>query len=79
MTLGHEIAGWVEQLGPGVEGFEKGTPVLVAIGGCERCHMRAQGWNNYCLNLPLQPGMGLDGGLAEYVVVWANDIVPDGR
>ncbi|GGY86979.1 hypothetical protein GCM10010300_34140 [Streptomyces olivaceoviridis] len=28
-TLGHENAGWVEQLGPGVTGFTPGEPVIV--------------------------------------------------
>jgi propanol-preferring alcohol dehydrogenase len=28
-TLGHENAGWVEKLGPGVEGYSVGDPVLV--------------------------------------------------
>ena len=28
-TLGHEIAGWVEELGSGVKGFERGDAVAV--------------------------------------------------
>lgn len=28
-TLGHENAGWVEKVGPGVEGYSVGDPVLV--------------------------------------------------
>lgn len=76
LTLGHEVAGWIEALGPGVDGFEIGQPCLVTIGGCERCHMCAQGWNNYCLSMGKQIGMGMDGGLAEYAVARANSLVP---
>ena len=37
-TLGHENAGWVEQLGAGVEGLEIGEPVAVyGPWGCGRC------------------------------------------
>jgi alcohol dehydrogenase, propanol-preferring len=28
-TLGHENAGWVEQMGPGATGFVPGDPVIV--------------------------------------------------
>jgi propanol-preferring alcohol dehydrogenase len=76
MTLGHEIGGWVEELGPGVSGFEIGQPCLVTIAGCGHCRACAEGWNNYCQNLPKQAGMGLDGGLAEYTAVPAAGIVP---
>ena len=39
MTLGHENAGWVHQLGPGVRGLEVGQPVAVyGPWGCGVCH-----------------------------------------
>lgn len=76
MTIGHEIGGWVEASGPGVIGFERGQPCLVTQAGCGRCRPCAEGWNNYCQNLGKQPGMGMDGGLAEYVVVPAAGLVP---
>lgn len=76
MTVGHEIGGWIESLGPGVSSFERGQPCLVTIAGCGHCRACAEGWNNYCANFGRQPGMGLDGGLAEYVVVPAGGIVP---
>lgn len=76
MTLGHEIAGWVEAIGPGVSGFEIGQLCVVTIAGCGRCHFCAEGWNNYCQNLPQQPGMGLDGGMADYVTVPVAGVVP---
>ncbi len=61
MTLGHEIGGWIEALGPGVAGFDIGQPCLVTAAGCGQCRFCAEGWNNYCQNLPPQPGIGLDG------------------
>jgi len=76
MTLGHEIGGWIEALGPGVAGFDVGQPCLVTVAGCGQCRFCAEGWNNYCQNLPLQPGMGLDGGLADYVIVPVAGLVP---
>ena len=76
ITLGHEVAGWVEKAGPGVSGLEPGLPCLLTIAGCNRCHMCAQGWNNYCAFRGPQVGMGLDGGLAEYAVAPVDAIVP---
>jgi propanol-preferring alcohol dehydrogenase len=75
-TLGHEVGGWVDRLGPGVGGFEPGEPVLVTIAGCGRCRYCAAGWNNYCLDKGPQVGIGLDGGLAEYTVAPAAALVP---
>ncbi|HSU11683.1 MAG TPA: alcohol dehydrogenase catalytic domain-containing protein, partial [Pseudonocardia sp.] len=38
LTLGHEVAGYVESLGPGVSRWEIGEPVVVhALLGCGRC------------------------------------------
>jgi propanol-preferring alcohol dehydrogenase len=75
MTIGHEIGGWIETSGPGVKGFTKGRSCIVTIAGCGRCRPCAAGWNNYCSNLGPQPGMGRDGGLAEYVVAPAAGTV----
>jgi len=74
ITLGHEIAGWVEQPGPSVEGFERGQPVLVTVTGCGRCHMCAAGWNNYCVN-SAERALASVGGLAEYMVAPADGLV----
>jgi alcohol dehydrogenase, propanol-preferring len=79
-TLGHENAGWVHDLGLGVTGLEPGQPVaVVGAWGCGRCaHCRA-GVETYCENPVAAPvpggggGLGLDGGMAEYM------LVPDAR
>ena len=76
MTVGHEIGGWVEAWGPGVIGLEVGMPCLVTLAGCGHCDYCAQGWNNYCAHKLPVPGIGLDGGLAEYTVAPAASIVP---
>jgi propanol-preferring alcohol dehydrogenase len=36
-TLGHENAGWVEQMGPGATGFAPGDPVIVYARGAAGC------------------------------------------
>ncbi len=76
VTVGHEIGGWVESCGSGVGGFENGQPCLVTLSGCGHCRYCAQGWNNYCAHKKPVPGIGLDGGLAEYTVAPADAIVP---
>jgi alcohol dehydrogenase, propanol-preferring len=75
-TLGHENAGWVHRLGDGVEGFDVGQPVAVygpwGCGSCPRC---LAGVETYCMDPESAPvpggggGLGLDGGMAEYMLV----------
>jgi len=79
-TLGHENAGWVHTLGAGVQGVEAGQPVaVVGAWGCGQCaHCRAD-LETYCERPDLAPvpggggGLGLDGGMAEFL------LVPDAR
>lgn len=71
-TLGHENAGWVAELGHGVAGLEEGQPVAVyGAWGCGRCANCRIGVENYCLDppRPLGGGLGIDGGMAEYMLV----------
>jgi propanol-preferring alcohol dehydrogenase len=73
-TLGHETAGWVEQLGAGVDGFGEGDPVAVyGPWGCGRCRMCMLSEENYCERAAEiganGGGLGLDGGMAEYMLV----------
>jgi alcohol dehydrogenase len=58
-TTGGDIAGWVEELGPGVDGVRPGTPVLVD----PAVEDGALGENR-------------PGGLAEYAVVPAANLLP---
>jgi len=73
MTLGHENAGWVHQLGPGVTGLEVGQAVAVyGPWGCGACAACARGEENYCRRAPMGTpvgGLGADGGMAEFLRV----------
>jgi propanol-preferring alcohol dehydrogenase len=80
LTLGHENAGWVEALGAGVTGFERGEAVAIyGIVGCGICIACLTGRDNECRRIP-PGGIGLsrDGGMAEYVVVPARQLIPIG-
>src|SRR5262245_59062615 len=50
-TLGHEIAGWVEELGAGVTKVQRGDAVAVnpSWASCGHCHMCRSGEENHCL------------------------------
>jgi threonine 3-dehydrogenase len=76
--LGHEIAGTVATVGPGVEYPKPGDSVSIEshiwCGRCYQCHTDRP---HLCANLTY-PGIDRDGGLAEYVVVpartaWVHD------
>ncbi|GAA4193984.1 NAD(P)-dependent alcohol dehydrogenase [Microbacterium oryzae] len=82
-VLGHEVSGWVEEVGPGVEGFAQGEAHLVyGPIGCGHCKACSRGQDTYCENAATMPylatGIGRDGGMAEYVVVPARNLVPLG-
>jgi propanol-preferring alcohol dehydrogenase len=82
-TLGHEIAGWVEELGSGVTGFTRGDAVAInpSWASCGRCHMCLSGEENHCLRQKSirAPGVGYDGGHAPFVLVpEARFLVPIG-
>lgn len=80
LTLGHENAGWIEALGAGVAGFERGEAVAIyGIVGCGVCVACLAGRDNECRRIP-PGGIGLsrDGGMAEYVVVPARQLIPIG-
>ena len=73
-TLGHENAGWVAEAGEGVTGFKEGDAVAVyGPWGCGRCHACQLSMENYCENWAeidgFGGGLGLDGGMAEYMLV----------
>ena len=73
-TLGHENAGWIAELGQGVTGFKEGDAVAVyGPWGCGRCHACQVSMENYCENWAqvdgFGGGLGLDGGMAEYMLV----------
>ena len=73
-TLGHETTGWVDAVGEGVRGIDVGMAYAIyGSWGCGVCSPCQQGAENYCLHanvIPFAgPGLGRDGGMAEYVLV----------
>lgn len=80
-TLGHENAGWVEEVGPGVKGFEVGESVVVcATDSCGYCEACLSGHDNFCLNVNARGCQaGRDGGLAEYMLAPARQLVSLGK
>jgi NAD+-dependent secondary alcohol dehydrogenase Adh1 len=66
-TLGHENAGWVEEVGQSVTSVAPGDPVIVhpkvSCGVCPACR---SGEDMYCENDAF-PGLDSDGGFAEYL------------
>jgi propanol-preferring alcohol dehydrogenase len=85
LTLGHETAGTVAELGNGVAGFETGDPVLVyLVWACGTCRACVQGRDNACMKTvartvpPPCPGLGPDGGMADYIKVPARFLEPLG-
>jgi len=81
-TLGHEVAGWIAEVGSGVIGFKSGEPVAVMPlwGNCGHCPPCRRGEENFCYYIKsmVGAGAGFDGGLAEYIVVDARFAVPIG-
>nr|MDT0657360.1 zinc-dependent dehydrogenase [Micromonospora sp. DSM 115978] len=84
-VMGHEIAGEVTEVGPGVDGWAPGDRVqVIAAIPCGRCAECRRGRMTVC---PNQESMGYhyDGGFAEYLVVPAKVLavaglnrIPDG-
>lgn len=69
MTLGHEIAGEVDSVGPKVKDFRIGDHIVVNNGvSCGKCNYCKTGHENLCENLD-QIGFTMDGGYADYVKV----------
>jgi D-arabinose 1-dehydrogenase-like Zn-dependent alcohol dehydrogenase len=73
LVPGHEIAGAVAALGEGVHGWEVGQRVGVGWfgGNCGYCEWCRRGSLIDCENMEI-PGITIDGGYADYVVVKAN-------
>jgi len=73
LVPGHEIAGVIESLGEGVRGWEVGQRVGVGWfgGNCGYCEWCRRGHLIDCENMEI-PGITIDGGYADYVVVRAS-------
>lgn len=76
ITLGHEIAGVVDQVGPSVDAVAVGDRValhyLFTCGQCEYC---TRGLEQFCVKGRMV-GKHADGGYAEYVLAPARNAIP---
>ncbi len=76
LTLGHEIVGRVDAVGPDVGDLHVGDRVIVYYYvGCGRCSHCLVGDENLCETLRAEYGFVSDGGFAEYVKVPARNVV----
>lgn len=75
-TLGHEIAGTVVAA-PGDPTLAGREVVVHGVWGCDSCDRCRAGRSNYCTGrgAAVGGGIGLDGGLARYVVVPVGSVV----
>lgn len=75
LTLGHETAGTIVDLGPGADGWQAGDRVavspIVTCGHCKYCDLGASENCNHAVVL----GLGRDGSLAEFLAVPASTLV----
>jgi propanol-preferring alcohol dehydrogenase len=71
MTLGHEVAGRIVELGSDVVGWEVGDLIVAGAGpGCRTCWQCTHGNSAACQFAGLQfLGVGRDGGLASHVAI----------
>lgn len=77
ITLGHEVAGVVAELGEGVSGVAVGDRVAVHyLHACHRCRWCLAGHDHLC-DAPLGfLAFATDGGFAEQLAVPASSVVP---
>lgn len=77
---GHEIAGIIDEVGPGVTNWKKGQRVGVGWQGghCHQCDACRRGDFILCQN-GKTPGVAYDGGYAEYTIapIEALALIPD--
>lgn len=75
-VIGHEVAGDVVRVGPGVDGWYPGRRGLVYFYlTCGRCAACRHGHDPLCGELRGLVGVAADGGLAEYMKVPAANLV----
>lgn len=80
-TLGHEVGGWIDRCGKGVEGYREGQPVaLVSTRSCGACLECDAGFDNACAMNQRGRGYGMNGGIADYVLIESTrPIIPLGK
>jgi len=74
-TIGHENAGWVHEVGSAVSNVQVGdTVILHPTPTCGLCRACRAGQDMHCINSTF-PGLGVDGGMAEYLLTSARACV----
>jgi NAD+-dependent secondary alcohol dehydrogenase Adh1 len=74
-VLGHENAGWVEEIGSDVSNVEVGDTVIVhPLITCGLCRACRAGDDVHCIN-NLFPGISVDGGFAQLLKTSARSVV----
>ncbi|SBV97368.1 Starvation-sensing protein RspB [uncultured Alphaproteobacteria bacterium] len=77
-VIGHEFAGEIAAVGPGVSGFSLGDRVVVdPVVACGHCYPCRVGRPNVCANLEVM-GVHRDGGFRDRLAVPAANAVPVG-
>ena len=75
-TLGHENAGWVEEVGSAVSNVAVGDTVIlhphITCGLCRNCRA---GDDMHCVNSKFPGVDGTDGGMADYLLTGARSVV----
>ena len=75
-VLGSDVAGEVDEVGPGVDGVQPGEEVLLNPGvSCGCCRQCLAGRDNLCRDYAIL-GEHIDGGYAEQIVVPAENLLP---
>src|SRR5213082_213379 len=74
-TLGHENAGWVQQIGSDVSNVAVGDTVIVhPLITCGLCRACRAGDDMHCSNSAF-PGISIDGGMANFLKTSARAVV----
>lgn len=77
LTMGHEMAGVIDQVGEGVDPGRMGQRVLVYYyAGCGECEWCRRGDENLCGSLKAEYGFFNDGAYAEFIAVPSRNAVP---
>ncbi len=76
ITLGHEVAGEVEWVGPSVTSLKAGERVCLHYNiSCGDCYYCKTGNEQFCSSVKMI-GHHIDGGYAEYIAVPAHNAIP---
>jgi len=74
-TLGHENAGWVQEIGSAVSNVAVGDTVIVhPLITCGLCRACRAGDDMHCINSAF-PGISVDGGMANFLKTSARAVV----